>query len=154
MLSSGFLPSVILKNPAHCVKAAGPNLETFKSSFLFSNFPCSSLYLTMLFATVLLIPETYFKRDGVAVFKSTPMLLTASSTTPVKLSSSLFWFTSCWYCPTPILFGSILTSSASGSWSLLAIEIAPRSETLISGYSSVASFEAEYTEAPASLTIA
>ena len=99
-------------------------------------------------------PDTYVKSDGVAVFTSTPTLFTLSSTTPLKLSESLFWLTSCWYCPTPIDFGSIFTSSASGSWSLLAIDIAPLIDTFISGYSSVASFDAEYTEAPASLTIA
>ena len=108
----------------------------------------------MLLAIVLLIPETYDKSDGVAVFTSTPTLLTASSTTPVKLSVNLFWFTSCWYWPTPIALGSIFTNSASGSCNLLAIEIAPLNETFISGYSSVASFDAEYTDAPASLTIA
>ena len=88
-----------------------------------------------------------------AVFTSTPTLLTLSSTTPVKLSDNFFWFTSCWYWPTPIALGSIFTSSASGSWSLRAIEIAPLIDTFISAYYSVANFEAEYTEAPASLTI-
>lgn len=38
----------------------------------------------MLFATVLLIPDTYESSDGVAVFTSTPTLLTASSTTPAQ----------------------------------------------------------------------
>ena len=33
------------------------------------------------------------------------------------------WWTSCWYCPTPIAFGSIFTSSASGSCRRRAIEI-------------------------------
>ena len=88
------------------------------------------------------------------MFISTPTWLTASSTTPVKLSVNLFWLTSCWYCPTPIDFGSIFTSSDNGSCNLLAIDIAPLKETFISGYSSVASLDAEYTEAPASLTIA
>ena len=87
------------------------------------------------------------------MFISTPTLFTASSTTPVKLSDSFFWSTSCWYCPTPIAFGSIFTSSANGSCNLLAIDIAPLKETFISGYSSVASFEAEYTDAPASDTM-
>ncbi len=52
-----------------------------------------------------------------------------------------------------MLLGSILTSSAKGSCNLRPIEIAPLIDTSISGYSSVASFDAEYTEAPASLTI-
>ena len=108
----------------------------------------------MFLAIVPFIPDTYERSDGVAVLTSTPTELTASSTTPVKLSDNFFWLTSCWYCPTPIAFGSIFTSSESGSWSLLAIDIAPLKETFISGYSSVASFDAEYTEAPASLTIA
>ena len=43
--------------------------------------------------------------------------------------------------------GSILTSSAKGSCNLLAIDIAPLKETFISGYSSVASLDAEYTDA-------
>ena len=64
-------------------------------------------------------------------------------TTPVRLSVNLFWSTSCWYCPTPIAFGSIFTNSARGSCNLLAIEIAPLKDTLISEYSSVASFDAE-----------
>ena len=139
--------------PAHCSYATFPSFGTFKSSFLSFNFPFSSLYFTIFLAIPLLIPDTYAKSDGVAVFMSTPTLFTASSTTPVKLCSKFFWFTSCWYCPTPMAFGSIFTSSANGSWSLRAIEIAPLRETLISGYSSVASFDAEYTEAPASDTI-
>ena len=44
----------------------------------------------MFFAIVLLIPETYESNDGVAVFTSTPTELTASSTTPVRLSDSFF----------------------------------------------------------------
>ena len=39
------------------------------------------------------------------------------------------WLTSCWYWPTPIAFGSICTSSASGSCSRRAIDTAPRSDT-------------------------
>ena len=147
-------PSYILINPAHCSYADFPNLGTFNNCFLFFIFPFSSLYFTIFPAIVLLIPDTYESNDGVAVFISTPTLLTASSTTPVRLSDNFFWLTSCWYWPTPIAFGSIFTNSARGSCSLLAIEIAPLKETFISGYSSVASFDAEYTDAPASLTIA
>ena len=50
--------------------------------------------------------------------------------------------------------GSIFTSSANGSCKRLAIDIAPLNDTFMSGYSSVANFEAEYTLAPASDTIA
>ena len=42
---------------------------------------------------------------------------------------SLLWSTSCWYCPTPMDFGSILTSSASGSISRRAMDTAPRTVT-------------------------
>ena len=59
---------------------------------------------------------------------------------------------SCWYWPTPIDFGSIFTSSASGSCSRRAIETAPRSETSSSGSSAEAYADAEYTDAPASET--
>ena len=108
----------------------------------------------MFFAIPEFTPDIYDSSDGVAIFTSTPTLLTASSTTPVRLSFNVFWFTSCWYCPTPIALGSIFTSSANGSCSLLAIDIAPLIETFMSGYSSVANLDAEYTDAPASLTIA
>ena len=50
-------------------------------------------------------------------------------------------------------FGSILTSSANGSCSLLAIDTALLSPSLNFGNSSSASLEAEYTDAPASLTM-
>lgn len=52
----------------------------------------------------------------------------------------------------PILFGSILTSSDNGSISLLPIDTAPRTVTSSSGNSSRAIFEAEYIDAPSSLT--
>ena len=70
-----------------------------------------------------------------------------------KASLRLLWLTSCWYSPTPILFGSILTSSLSGSSTLLAIDIALLFSTVKSGNSSIASLLAEYTLAPASLVI-
>ena len=95
----------------------------------------------------------YDNSGAEAVFRSTPTLFTQSSTTPVRDSPSFFWFMSCWYCPTPMDLGSIFTSSASGSWSLLAMEAALLCPTSNFGNSSVASLLAEYTEAPASLTI-
>ncbi len=49
-------------------------------------------------------------------------------------------------------FGSMRTSSASGSWSRRAIDTAPRSDTSRSGNSAAASSDAEYTDAPASET--
>ena len=50
-------------------------------------------------------------------------------------------------------FGSIFTSSASGSCSLLAMDAALLCPTSKFGNSSVASLLAEYTEAPASFTM-
>ena len=82
-------------NPAHCSNATFPSFGTFNSSFLSFIFPNSSLYVTMFLLMVLFNPATYASSDGVAVFTSTPTLFTASSTTPVRLSSNLFWFTSC-----------------------------------------------------------
>ncbi len=99
------------------------------------------------------MPDIYSRSGADAVFKSTPTLFTQSSTTPCRASLSFFWFISCWYCPTPIDLGSIFTSSARGSCSLLAIDAALLCPTSNSGNSSVASLLAEYTEAPASLTI-
>ena len=52
-------------------------------------------------------------------------------------------FNACWYCPTPMDFGSILTNSASGSISRRAIDTAPRTVTSSSGNSSRATFDAE-----------
>ena len=60
--------------------------------------------------------------------------------------------TSCWYWPTPMDFGSILTSSASGSCRRRAIDTAPRSDTSMPGSSREAYADAEYTDAPASDT--
>ena len=48
--------------------------------------------------------------------------------------------------------GSILTSSARGSCNRLAMDTAERRLTSNCGNSSAASFDAEYTDAPASLT--
>ena len=87
-----------------------------------------------------------------AVFTSTPTALTQSSTTASRFFASLDCETSCWYWPTPIDFGSIFTSSASGSCRRRAIDTAPRIDTSRSGNSLAASSEAEYTEAPASET--
>ncbi len=86
------------------------------------------------------------------MFTSTPTALTQSSTFASSARASLIWLTSCWYWPTPIAFGSIFTSSASGSCSRRAIETAPRRLTSSAGNSFAAVSEAEYTEAPASLT--
>ena len=47
--SSGSLPPVTLKKPAHCSNAFFPNLGTFNKSFLDLNGPFSSLYLKSYF---------------------------------------------------------------------------------------------------------
>ena len=97
-------------------------------------------------------PATRDSSADEAVPRSTPTALTQSSTVASRLRASALWETSCWYCPTPIAFGSILTSSASGSCRRRAIETAPRIVTSSSGNSRSASSEAEYTDAPASET--
>ena len=68
----------------------------------------------------------------------TPTLLTALLTTKSKLSFKFFSDTSCWYKPTPIPSGGILTSSDNGSWSLLPILTALLFSTAKSGNSSIA----------------
>ena len=80
------------------------------------------------------------RRRGVEI---DPDRVDASSTTASSDFDSRCWSTSCWYCPTPIAFGSILTSSASGSCSRRAIDTAPRSDTSSSGNSFAASSDAE-----------
>ena len=104
-------------------------------------------------AVVAVRPATCCKRDGEAVFTSTPTALTQSSTTPPRASSSRLGGMSCWYCPTPMALGSIFTSSARGSWSRRAMDTALRRFTSYSGNSSAARGLAEYTLAPASETI-
>ncbi len=89
----------------------------------------------MLSASERLTPETRASSGTDAVLTSTPTALTQSSTTASRERESLAWETSCWYWPTPMDLGSILTSSASGSWSRRAIETAPRSDTSRSGSS-------------------
>jgi hypothetical protein len=74
---------------------------------------------------------------------STPTWFTQLSTTSSSLSTSIGACTSCWYCPTPIDFGSIFTSSASGSCSRRAIDTAPRTETSSFGNSARARSLAE-----------
>ena len=88
-------------------------------------------------------PETRVSSGTDAVFTSTPTALTQSSTTVSSARDSTGSGMSCWYCPTPIDFGSILTSSASGSCSRRAIDTAPRSETSSAGSSRDAYAEAE-----------
>ena len=81
------------------------------------------------------MPDTRVSSGAEAVLTSTPTALTQSSTTASRERDSFTSVTSCWYWPTPIDLGSILTSSASGSCSRRAIDTAPRSETSRSGSS-------------------
>ncbi len=97
-------------------------------------------------------PATRDSSDGEAVFTSTPTAFTQSSITASSERSSFEGLTSCWYWPTPMDFGSIFTSSASGSCSRRAMDTAPRRDTSSSGSSADARADAEYTEAPASDT--
>ena len=106
----------------------------------------------MFFAIVGLKPEIRASSGADAVLTSAPTALTQSSTTASSFFASRNWFTSCWYWPTPIAFGSMRTSSASGSCRRRAIDTAPRSETSRFGNSCDASSDAEYTDAPASET--
>jgi hypothetical protein len=106
----------------------------------------------MLAASVGLRPEMRVSSAAEAMFTSTPTAFTQSSTTESSARARRLWLTSCWYWPTPMDLGSILTSSASGSCRRRAMETAPRRLTSRSGNSLAASSEAEYTEAPASET--
>ena len=95
VISKSSFPPRILRNPALCSKAFGPNLATFKSSFRDLKAPFSSRKATIFLAIVLLIPEMQERREAEAVFKSTPTLFTQSSTTLFNCSVSLLWFISC-----------------------------------------------------------
>ncbi len=75
------------------------------------------------------MPDTRRSSGAEAVLTSTPTALTQSSTTASRDRDSFGSDTSCWYWPTPIDLGSILTSSASGSCRRRAIDTAPRSDT-------------------------
>ena len=81
------------------------------------------------------MPETRVSSGTDAVFRSTPTAFTQSSTTASSERDSFDSDRSCWYWPTPIDFGSIFTSSASGSCRRRAIETAPRIDTSSSGSS-------------------
>ena len=93
------------------------------------NGPVVSRWATMASANESVTPDTRASSGTDAVFRSTPTAFTASSTTAFRLRASVPGVTSCWYCPTPIDFGSIFTSSASGSCSRRAIDTAPRRVT-------------------------
>ena len=76
----------------------------------------------------------------------------AVSTTASSERASLVSPRSCWYCPTPIAFGSILTSSASGSCSRRAMRCATHGDDSRSGNSSRRNGRGRVDRAPASRT--
>lgn len=152
--SSGSSPPRIRRKPAHCSNAFGPSRGTCLSTSRERNGPFSSRWLTMFSASDDVMPETRVSSGADAVFTSTPTAFTQSSTTASSDRDSETSDTSCWYCPTPIDFGSIFTSSASGSCRRRAIDTAPRSDTSMPGSSCDANADAEYTDAPASDTTA
>ena len=78
----------------------------------FVNGPLASRYSTMFFAKTRFKPDTRASSGADAVLMSTPTALTQSSTVASSDRASARWFTSCWYCPTPIDLGSIFTNSA------------------------------------------
>ena len=82
-----------------------------------------------------MIPETRRSSGTEAVLTSTPTAFTQSSTTASSDRGERDSGRSCWYWPTPMDFGSILTSSASGSCRRRAMDTAPRSDTSRSGSS-------------------
>ena len=127
--SRGWLPSKIRKKPIACVYVFSPSFLTFLISWRLLNLPNSLRYKTICWATPAFKPDTYFKSDFEAVLISTPTLLTVFSTTKSSCSSKSFSGISCWYWPTEIAFGSILTSSAKGSCKRLAMETADLSST-------------------------
>ncbi len=90
---------------------------------------------TMFPASTEPIPDTRESSGAEAVLTSTPTPFTQSSTTASSERDSFTSDRSCWYWPTPMDFGSIFTSSASGSCSRRAMETAPRSDTSSSGSS-------------------
>ncbi len=150
--SSGSSPSGMRRKPAHCSNALGPSRATSLSALRLGNGPFWSRCATMLSASDDVTPETRESSGTDAVLTSTPTAFTASSTTAPSDRASIVSETSCWYCPTPMDLGSILTSSASGSCRRRAIDTAPRIDTSRSGSSCEAYADAEYTDAPASET--
>ena len=142
--SSGFVPFMMRRKPAACSNAFGPSRGTFFSAARALNAPFSSrIGDDVLRRSCALSPATRASSGADAVFTSTPTEFTQSSTTASSERARPAWSTSCWYWPTPIALGSILTSSASGSCRRRAMETAPRSETSRSGNSFAASSDAE-----------
>jgi hypothetical protein len=137
-MSSGLSPPRMRKKPALCSKVLAPRPATSISCLRFLNAPLASRQRTTALATLADRPDTRESSGTLAVFRSTPTEFTQSSTTVPSVRASSLWFTSCWYWPTPMLLGSILTSSASGSCRRRAMLAAPRRLTSTSGISLLA----------------
>ena len=141
--SSGFAAPRMRRKPADCSNALGPSPVTFFRSLRLLNAPFALRHATIRLASDSPMPETRVRRGAEAVFSSTPTLFTQLTTTSSSFAPRSGWCTSCWYWPTPIAFGSIFTSSASGSCRRRPIEIAPRTVRSRSGNSSRATSPAE-----------
>ena len=152
-MSKGFDDSGIRRNPAHCSYVLAPRRGTRFRLSRESKLPFSDLYPTIFAAIAGPSPETYDNNCGDAVFRFTPTILTHDITVKSRDAFNSPWSTSCWYCPTPIDWGTIFTNSARGSISLRPIDTAPRTVTSLSGNSLLASGDAEYIDAPLSLTM-
>ena len=133
--SSGSSPSAMRRKPAHCSKAFGPEPRHLAAAPCGTrNGPLASRWATMFWAR----PGAEARdarqqrrrgRVDVDADRVDAVLDHARRASATACASSR----SCWYWPTPIDFGSILTSSASGSCSRRAIDTAPRSVTSSSG---------------------
>jgi hypothetical protein len=124
------------RKPAACSKALSPSRGTFSSARARRNGAVRVAVRDDVAASGRDRPATprqQRRRGGVDVDADR---VDAVLDHRVQRRASRVWLTSCWYWPTPIDFGSILTSSASGSCSRRAIDTAPRSDTSRSGNSS------------------
>mmetsp|Transcript_23751 Transcript_23751/g.49733 ORF Transcript_23751/g.49733 Transcript_23751/m.49733 type:complete len:526 (-) Transcript_23751:810-2387(-) len=140
------------RKPAACSNDLAPMPLTFLSSAREAK-PCAGRAAAMAAARAAFRPATCLRSATDAVLMSTPTSQTQLCTTLASSDSSSLALTSCWYMPTPIAFGSILTSSARGSSSLRAMEAAPRAPTSRCASSALSlAAETESTDAPDSLT--
>ncbi len=98
-------------------------------------------------------PATRPSIAELAVFRSAPTSHTQSSIVATSARERCAWLTSCWNWPTPIVRGSIFTSSASGSCRRCATLTDARSGTSRVDSSRAANRDEANAEAPASETI-
>ena len=138
-MSSGFSPPRMRRKPAACSNALAPEAAAPRAARARDrNGPlCRRGGRRCSWPASRRRPATYDSSFTDAVLTSTPDAVDAALDDVVeRASSSVGWCTSCWYWPTPIDFGSIFTSSASGSCSRRPIDTAPRTVTSWSGNSS------------------